>query len=118
LSDGTNAQYGFVCNSSAAVSIAAGTDVVVVSGVAAKFVRICHLDFSSDTSAAVTIRQGTGVTCGTSTVALSGAYQNILGIAEDYTPLAPLTTTVAARDVCLHFSTNVTAGGTVIYAIF
>lgn len=118
LSDGTNAQYGFVCNTSAAVSISSATDVVIVTGVAAKSVRICHLDFSSDTTAAVTIRQGTGTTCGTNQVALSGAYQNILGLAEDYTPLAPLTTTVAARDVCLHFSTNVTAGGTVIYAIF
>lgn len=118
LSDGTNAQYGFVCNTSAAISISAGTDVVIVTGVSAKFVRICHLDFSADATSVATIRQGTGSTCGTNTVALSGGYQNILGLAEDYTPLSPLTTTVAARDVCLHFSTNVTAGGTVIYAIF
>ncbi len=118
VSDGTNVQNTYSCTNQAAVSIAAGTDVTIITATAAKTIRLCHLDFSSDTTADMTIRQGTGTTCGTSTVALTGAYKNILGIAEDYTALAPLVTTVAARDICLHFSTNVTAGGFVVYAVF
>ena len=106
----------FACTNQAQVTISAGTDVVIVSGVASTNIRICHLDFSADATSAVTIRQGTGTTCGTNTAALAGPYQNILGLAEDFTPLAALRTTVAARDVCLHFSASVTAGGTVIYA--
>lgn len=118
VSDGTNVQNAYTCTNRAAVSISSATDVTIITATAAKTIRLCHLDFSSDTTADLTIRQGTGTTCGTSQLDLTGAYKNILGIAEDYTPAAPLTTTVAARDVCLHFSTNVTAGGVAIYAVF
>jgi hypothetical protein len=118
LSDGTNVQNAYTCTNRQAITVSAATDVTIITATAAKTIRICHLDFSSDTTANMTIRQGTGTTCGTTQVDLTGAYQNILGIAEDYTANAPLVTTVAARDVCLHFSTNVTAGGVVIYAVF
>lgn len=118
LSDGTNVQNAYTCTNQAAISISAGTDVTIITATAAKTIRICHLDFSSDTTADLTIRQGTGTTCGTTQVDLTGAYKNLLGIDQDYSANAPLVTTVAARDVCLHFSTNVTAGGWVSYAVF
>lgn len=118
LSDGTNAQYAYTCTNQAAITIAAGTDVTIITGSAAKTVRICHLDYSGDATADMTVRQGTGATCGSNQVALTGAYKNLLGIDQDYSANSPLQTTLQARDICLHFSTNVTAGGFVTYAVF
>lgn len=116
LYNGATFDRRFACTNQAVITISSGTDAVIVSGVAAKTTRICHLDFASDTQATFTIRQGTGVTCGTNTATLAGGYPNILTLAEDYTPLAPLLTTVAARDVCIHSSASATIGGVVIYA--
>lgn len=105
----------FVCPSSAAITLSAATDAVVVPLAASTITRICNISFSSGTTLAdVTIRQGTGTTCGTSQVALSGAFAAVTGLALDFTA-GGLRTTVAARDVCLHFSTAVTGGGVVTY---
>jgi hypothetical protein len=108
----------FFCTNQATVSLSAGTDVVIVTGVAATNVRICHLSWSGPTTADVTIRQGTGTTCGTNTATIAGVYGSITSQALDFQPTAALRTTVAARDVCLHFSTSVSVGGVVIYAQF
>jgi hypothetical protein len=106
----------FVCPSSAAITLSAATDAVIVPLSGSTITRICNVSFSSGTTSAdVTIRQGTGTTCGTSQVALSGAFAAVTGLALDFTA-GGLRTTVAARDVCLHFSTSVTAGGIVTYA--
>ncbi len=114
--NGATSDLQFYCPLSAAVTISAGTDAVIVAGVSAKNIKVCHLDFASDTITNVTIRQGTGSTCGTSTLALTGVYPNIITLAEDYQPTAPLQTTVAARDLCIHLGTTSTIGGVVIYA--
>ena len=116
LFNGTTWDRYFSCTNSAPVTISAGTDTVLVSGVAATNIKICHIDFVSDTSATFTIRQGTGSTCGTGTATLAGAYPNIITFAQDYQPMAPLKTTVAANDICLHSSASATVGGVVIYA--
>lgn len=118
FSDGTNAQNQFWCVNQALVTITAGTDAVLVAGVMGTSIRICHLDFVSDTVATFTIRQGTGTTCGTNTATLAGPYPLILTFAGDYQPLGALRTTVAARDLCLHSSASATVGGVVTYAQF
>jgi hypothetical protein len=107
--------------SQAAVSISSGTDVVVVTGTSSKKTHITKLDLSWDNSAIVTIREGTTVStpCDTTTVALSGGYNNLVALFEDYgSDFAALTTTVNADDICLHFSTSVTGGGQVFYSVF
>lgn len=106
----------FVCTNQAPITISAGTDVVIIAGVSSTAIRICHIDFASDTTATFTIRQGTGTTCGTNTATLAGAYPNATTFAMDYQPTAALRTTVTARDVCLHVSTAATVGGVVVYA--
>lgn len=108
----------FACTNQAPVTITAATDTVLVAGVASTNIRVCHLDFSTDTIATFTIRQGTGATCGTSTATVAGAYPNVSTFAMDYQPTAALRTTVTARDLCLHASTSVTAGGVIVYAQF
>lgn len=118
LFNGTTYDAPFNCPNQAAFNLAAGTDVKLITGSASHTIRVCHLDYTSDTSATLTIRQGTGTTCLTSTVALSGAYPLVTGMVQDYSSIAPLKTTVAASDFCLHFSAASTIGGTVIYADF
>lgn len=119
LFNGATYNREFQCTLSAAITLAAGTDVVIVTnGGGSTVTKICGFSFSSDTSADVTIRQGTGATCATNQVALSGAYENVLGLALDFGNNGALRTTVAARDVCLHFSAASTVGGIVTYAQF
>ena len=120
ITDGTrdssnNVLANHSCDLQATVTISAGTDAVIVTGVSAKNIYICHLDFASDTTAGFTVRQGTGSTCGTNTATLAGAYPNTITAAFDFGNWSPLRTTVAARDVCLHASTSATVGGVVIY---
>jgi hypothetical protein len=116
--DSNNALATHSCPDQAAITLSAGTDVTIISGAMGKTVYICHVDLASNASANMTIRQGTQMTtpCDTSTTALSGAYQNVVTFADDYTPWAPIHTTATALDVCLHFSTSVTIGGWVSYA--
>lgn len=117
LFNGSTWDRNFACTQEAAISVSAATDAVIISGVAATNIRICHIDFGIDSAQTITIRQGTGATCGTNTATLAGAYPAVISVfAMDYLNSAPLSTTVAARDVCLHFGAAVTAGGFVKYA--
>lgn len=117
LFNGSTNDRQFTCNLSVAITLAAGTDVVAIpSGGGSTVTRICSIVFSFDTSADVTILQGTGSTCGTNQVSLSGALKNLLGLDFEWGPESALRNTVAARDTCLHFSTAVTGGGFALYA--
>lgn len=116
--DGTNVQRAFESPNQNAITLAAGTDVVIVSGMAATTTYVTKFDMSWDNAADVTIRQGTGVTCGTNTLALSGAYKNLLALFEDYSNVSALRNTIQGRDICLHFSTSVTGGGQAFWAQF
>ena len=119
--NGTAASQILANTAAAAISLSAGTDVVIVSGVSAKTTYILKMDVAWNNSANVTIRQGTtsSTPCDTSTVALTGAYQNLLGLSEDYNSnFSLLKTSSTNLDICLHFSTAVTAGGQVFYAQF
>jgi hypothetical protein len=117
VSDGTNVRTLFICSLQAPITIAAGTDTVLVAGVMAKNTRICHIDFVSDTVATFTIRSGTGSTCGTGTATLAGVYPSILTFAADYASLGALRGG-NGNDMCLHSSASATVGGVVIYAQF
>lgn len=114
--NGSTLDRQFICNVQQAFSLSAGTDVVIATGVSATNIRLCHVDFTGDSAQTVTIRQGTGTTCLTNTATLAGAYPNVAAFAADYQPTAALRTTVAARDVCLHFGGSITSGGVAIFA--
>jgi hypothetical protein len=116
--NGSTNDRQFSCPNQAQISITAGTDVVIVSGVASTFTHICHISFSGSTTVDATIRQGTGSTCGTNTATLV-TYSQITQIAMDYhADGAALTTTVQARDTCLHLSASATVNGVAFYATF
>lgn len=114
--NGATYNRDFVCTGRATITVTAGTEAVIIPLSGSTITRICYIQFSSDVAANVTIRQGTGTTCQTNTVVLSGVLQSVLAVDSNYGSDSPLSTTVGGRDVCLLFSTAVTAGGAVIYA--
>lgn len=107
------ADYGFP--DQAAVTISAGTDAVMVTGVASTNTYVGHLSFSLDSAQTVTIRQGTGSTCGTNTAILYGPAPNVLTLALDFDSKGGLHTTIAARDLCVHLGGSATLGGGIVY---
>jgi hypothetical protein len=117
-SDGTNAQNAFVCTLRTVITISAGTDAVIVAGVAAKKTIVCHIDFVSSAAQTFTIQEGTGATCGTGTATVAGAYANTITFAADYGASGALRTATNADDLCLHAGGAVTVGGVVTYAQF
>ena len=115
--DSGNAQAAFGFPDEAQVTLSAGTDVVIVAGTVAKLTYVGHLSFSTDSAQTMTIREGTGTTCGTSTVILFGPYPTLATIALDFSPAGGLHTKVTGDDLCLHFGASVTAGGGVVYGV-
>lgn len=116
LWNGTSWDNSFVSINQALISVSATTDVVIVAGSGSLTTRITKFDIGWDTTADISITQGTGTKCATSTVTLAGPYKNFTALFEDYTAVSALRNTVAGRDICLHFSTAVTGGGQVFYA--
>lgn len=107
------ADYGFP--DQVAVTISAGTDTVMVSGVASTQTYVGHVSFSLDSAQTVTIRQGTGSTCGTNTAILYGPAPNVATLALDFDSKGGIHTTIAARDLCLHLGGSATVGGGIVY---
>lgn len=107
------ADYGFP--DEAAVTISAGTDTVMVSGVASTKTYVGHVSFSLNSAQTVTIQQGTGTTCLTNTLVLYGPSPSVSSLALDFDSKGGLHTTIAARDLCLHLGGSATAGGGIFY---
>lgn len=99
----------------ASFSVSAGADVVAITGTAAKNTFVGHIAMSWDSAQTVTIRQGTGSTCGSNTATLYGPFANLLAFTLDFDSASALHTTVAARDICVHFGGAVTGGGGAVY---
>lgn len=115
---GTNVVSDYICNQQSAVTLAAGTNVVIVPAAVGLTTRICHLSFTMDSTQTILIRQGTGTTCGSTTTNLSGTYQAALGLAGlflDLGSVSSLRNTIANVDTCLQFGGSVTIGGMVIW---
>lgn len=106
------------CTNRQAFNLSATTDVVIVTGTAAKTTRLCHVSFANDSAQTFVFRSGTGSTCGTGTTALTGTYGASVNGAFDFGPLSPLKAQAAADDSCLHFGAAVTGGGVAIYAVY
>ncbi len=109
-------EYG--CTSRTNIALAAGTDVVIATGVAATNAHLCMLVFSGATVADFTIRQGTGTTCLTNTLDLAGIGQVAGAVLDMKSNDSAMVTTVQARDMCLHVSASVTILGYALYATF
>jgi hypothetical protein len=106
------AAYGFPDQNAFSVT---GTDVVAVTGVSATKSYLKQIAVTLDSAQTVTIRQGTGTTCGTNTATIYGPFPATLGFVLDFESTGPLHTTVNARDICIHLGGSATAGGGVVY---
>ena len=115
--DASNVLSAFAFPDQGAFTLSSGTDVVVVTGTSAKKTYLGHLSFTADSAQTVTIRQGTGSTCGSGTATIAGPYPNATAFALDFSAAGGLHTTVNANDICLHFGGAVTAGGGVVYGV-
>jgi hypothetical protein len=116
--DGTNEFRTFIALQQAQLTISAGTDIVLVAGTAAKTTYIPKFDIVWDNAADLSIREGTGVTCGTGTAIIAGPYKSLTGLFEDYSNMSPLVNNTQGDDLCLHWSASVTGGGQVKFTKF
>ena len=67
------------CDTGVSVSVAGGTTVLIVSGVAAQHVRVCHSAMSISLAGTVQVISGTGAICGSGTTNLTPAMNLIAG---------------------------------------
>lgn len=105
-----------LCDQSAPISVSSTSGLVQIAALSGSTkIHICHISVSLTAESSVEIETGTGTNCGTSTTALSGAYQNVLALALDFddrtAPVGP-----AGYAVCLNFGSTTTAGGLITYA--
>jgi hypothetical protein len=67
-----------MCDQTAVVDVASGATDVIVTGIAGRTVEVCGLVLTADTlTTTATISTGTGTTCGTSNVAISGGMRMV-----------------------------------------
>lgn len=92
------------------------TGIKIVSGVAAKLIYVGHLSISLAAGTTVSVIEGTGTLCATSSATIAGPYQNAVAIALDFTRDDPLKTATTGDDLCLSFGGSSTGGGFVKYA--
>jgi len=102
------------CLSRAAITLAGAgtTEIIALSG--ALQIRICHLSLGLSGATNITVVQGTGANCATGPADITGAYQNILGLALDFEGRS-IVTAGAGQAVCITNSAAVTGGGFVTY---
>lgn len=119
--NGDNAEKAFTCTKTAAVDVtSAATDVVIARANAPQVIRICSLFVSGDTTATTaTLSYGTGTTCGTGNVVLSGGIRFV--DETGYFLPAPagvsLMRVPAGQDFCIAAATGAVTGF-VSYAVF
>ncbi len=103
------------CTSRAVITLAgAGTaEIVALSG--AMQIRVCHLSLALSGASNITVVQGTGVNCATGPTNVTGAYQNILGLALDFEGRS-LVALGAGQALCITNSAAVTGGGFLTYS--
>lgn len=106
---------GTTCNLQSVVSATASGNTQIVAASTGQTVKICHLSVGLETPVNVRLVRGTGANCATSTVALTGFYYGVAGLAFDRDP-NPITAGTTGAAVCLGLSSASNVGGLVIYA--
>jgi hypothetical protein len=105
------------CNARAAITIAGAGTTEIIAASGALSTRICHLSLSLTGATNVTLVQGTGANCAVAPANITGAYQNVLGLALDLGDRS-LVTAAASQAVCITNSAAVNGGGFVVYSTY
>lgn len=110
-----SAEIGCQSPQQALFNLASSGNTRVVTGTAAKSVRICHISFATTPGEDVKLTQGTGATCGTSTADLTGLYKSVAAIALDTVGTLIVT---SGLDLCINQTGTQALGGVVTYTVF
>lgn len=97
----------------APISVSSSGSTQILGPVPGTTYRVCALSISMASAVNITFNQGNGTACASSTAALSGAYQAVLGLALD----TPITLT-SGLGFCISLSSAVTGGGTITYVSY
>jgi hypothetical protein len=105
------------------ISVTSATTVVIVAGSAGKKTYVCNISVSTGAADNVALVEGSGTTCGTSTLGLAGGTTAANGWNLAANGGANLSgglnhvaqTTVNANDVCLITSSAGPLAGTIVY---
>jgi hypothetical protein len=81
-------------------------------------IYICKVSLTTAAGVSIQLTQGTGANCAAGTSNLSGLYQNVAAIAEDFLADQSPLISVAGNAVCLNLSAGVRATGQFSYAQF
>lgn len=95
------------------VTASTGSTKFVTASTSGRGTRIYHLSAAWNTPADVYLLYGTGTNCGTSSTAITGVYKSLTSLALDFDAHPPRVP--PGQDVCINFSTTVTAGGMATY---
>lgn len=102
------------CTSRATITLAGAGTTEIVAASGALQIRVCHLSLSLTGATNITLVQGTGANCVTGPADVTGAYQNILGLALDLDGRS-LVTLAASQALCITNSAAVNGGGFITY---
>jgi len=91
-------------------SSSGNTPIVLAVGIAS--IRVCKLSLTAASTVSVQLFQATGPGC-TGPTAITGLYQNITALAEDYLADQSLVVLVGGDNLCLNLSSAVLTTGTV-----
>lgn len=103
------------CTQRATITLAGAgtTEIVAAAGVTA--IRVCHLSLSLTGATNITLVEGTGANCAAAPTNVTGAYQNVLGLALDLGDRS-LVATAASQALCITNSAAVNGGGFIVYS--
>ncbi len=110
LCDPTNAN-----SAQALFNLSGSGNTRIVTGTAAKQIRVCHISFATAAGEDIKLTQGTGATCAASTADVTGLYKSVVAIALD---VAGTLTAGSGLDLCINQSGAQALGGIVIYSVF
>ena len=97
-----------------AISLTSSGLTQLIAGSSGKQIRIEHISVSFASAVNFQLEYGTGSSCGTSTTALTGVYQSVVGIALDFD--SGTLNVPSGNSLCANLGSSVTGGGLSVYA--
>lgn len=92
--------------------------VQIIAGMSPLRIHVCKMTLTAASTVSVQLIGGTGSNCGTGTGNVSGLYQQVLTIAEDFLTDQSVLTTGMAGSLCLNLSAAVRVTGQISYTQF
>jgi len=105
------------CTNVAIVDDSTSGNIQQIVGIAFKQIRICKLSLTSASAVGIQLTYGVGANCGAA-MNLSGLYQGVTAIAEDFQADQSPLVALVGNTVCLNLSGTIRTTGQIFYAQF